>query len=313
MKTNGEELPNVLEIWIEEVCYSLFLWWEIRPSLRKASFDNRGKACCSRGKVGGDAIARIGPRVVEEEEDARLKVLQQSVEGTGRQVSGPGRKEDPSRSQVGSGARPLNGLNLVSGLSISGLAVVPKDFKLAGGLSLLGPLADLKSKGPAMVEVGPLSSKDEWWASEEENTLSLGLDVLEGDSSLGPSQIHLEDRAQSDKAHPSAWFGLRNWSNSESEFLKLWETEVMRKQQVEDQQTTTDLALVEEAMRYGNVLVSWGKRDFESSPSLSFSFGLTPMGEYYDHSGALREVVQGESPLRLITVDGITKDATTTC
>ena len=30
----------------------------------------------------------------------------------------------------------------------------------------------------------------------------------------------------------------------------------MRKQQVEDQQTTTDLALVEEAMRYGNVLVS---------------------------------------------------------
>ena len=171
-------------------------------------------------------------------------------------MSGSGRKEDPSWSQVGSGARPLNGLNLVSRLSIPGSVVVPKDFKLAGGLSLSGPLADLKSKGLAVVEAGPSSSKDEWWAGEEENTLSLGLDVLEGDSSPGPSQIHLEDRAQSDKAHPSAWSGLRNWSNLESEFLKLWETEVMRKQQVEDQQTTTDLALVEEAMRYGNVLVS---------------------------------------------------------
>ena len=76
VKTNGEELPNVLEIWIEEVCYSLFLWWEIRPSLRKASFDSRGKACCSRGEVGGDSIARVGPHMVEEEEDTRLEVLQ---------------------------------------------------------------------------------------------------------------------------------------------------------------------------------------------------------------------------------------------
>ncbi|KAL6342651.1 hypothetical protein AAG906_013057 [Vitis piasezkii] len=172
VKTNGEELPNVLEIWIEEVCYSLFLWWEIRPSLRKASFDNRGKACCSRGEVGGDAIARVGPRVVEEEEDARLE----------------------------------------RAFHIS-LAVVPKDFKLAGGLSLLGPLADLKSKGPAMVEAGPSSSKDEWWASEEENTLSLGLDVLEG-FKPSPSRIHLED--EPNLIRPILWHSaaLESWSNS---------------------------------------------------------------------------------------------------
>ena len=36
------------------------------------------------------------------------------------------------------------------------------------------------------------------------------------------------------------------------------------------------------------------------------------MGEYYDHSGALREEIQGESPLRMITTDGATEDATTT-
>ena len=37
------------------------------------------------------------------------------------------------------------------------------------------------------------------------------------------------------------------------------------------------------------------------------------MGEYYDHSKALREEIQGESPLRMITADGDTEDATTAC
>ena len=35
------------------------------------------------------------------------------------------------------------------------------------------------------------------------------------------------------------------------------------------------------------------------------------MGEYYDHSGALREEIEGESPLRMITADGAIEDATT--
>ena len=61
VKTNGEDLPNVLEIWIAQVCYSLILWWEIRPSLRKASFDNRGKTNNLRDEVGGDVNARVGP------------------------------------------------------------------------------------------------------------------------------------------------------------------------------------------------------------------------------------------------------------
>ena len=75
MKTNDEELPNVLEIGIEEVCYFLSLWWEIRPSLRKVLGDSRGTTGRPRGEVGGEAIARVGPRVVEEKEDARLEVL----------------------------------------------------------------------------------------------------------------------------------------------------------------------------------------------------------------------------------------------
>ncbi|RVW22385.1 hypothetical protein CK203_096058 [Vitis vinifera] len=31
---NGEELPNVVEIWIEDFCYVLTLWWEVRPVLK---------------------------------------------------------------------------------------------------------------------------------------------------------------------------------------------------------------------------------------------------------------------------------------
>ena len=84
----------------------------------------------------------------------------------------------------------------------------------------------------------------------------------------------------------------------------------MRKQQIEDHQTATNRALVEEALRYGSVLNSWGKRASGSSPSFSLSFGRTPMGEYYDLSGALREEIQEKSPLLMITVDGAIVDGT---
>ena len=41
VKMNDEVLLSALEIRVEEVCYHLSLWWEIRPSLRKASVDSR--------------------------------------------------------------------------------------------------------------------------------------------------------------------------------------------------------------------------------------------------------------------------------
>ncbi|KAL6327158.1 hypothetical protein AAG906_015197 [Vitis piasezkii] len=66
-------------------------------------------------------------------------------------------------------------------------------------------------------------------------------------------------------------------------------------------------------MRYGNVLDSWGKRVSGSSPSLSFPFGRTPLGEYYDFSGVVCEAVQGEIPLCMVTAPRITEGAPTTC
>ena len=52
----------------------------------------------------------------------------------------------------------------------------------------------------------------------------------------------------------------------------------------------TDSALVEELSRYGSLSNSRGFRDSGSpSHSILFSFGQTPEGEFFDHSGVLRE------------------------
>ncbi|RVW32460.1 hypothetical protein CK203_081278 [Vitis vinifera] len=265
VKTNGEDLPNALEIWIEEVCYSLILWWEIRPSLRKASFDSRGKTNSSRDEVGvmlTHALACVW-----------------------------------WKKRVTRGSRFCSG-------------------QLKGRVGR--PISGFKLKGVAVAEDVPSSSKDFWWASEEENNTTIGIDDLDGESSPDPSQLLLVDRAQNVMAHSPAWSGPRNWSNSKSEFIKLWVTEGMRKQLVEEQQTVerskTDQALVEEALRYGDDFVSWRKRDSRSSPSHSFSIGRTPMmGEYYDFSGAVSEAVQGEIPLCMVTASRITKGVTTAC
>ena len=91
------------------------------------------------------------------------------------------------------------------------------------------------------------------------------------------------------------------------------EKEDWRKQQVDIHFTMTDRALVEEASRYGSVLNSWGLRVSRPSPSNSFSFGRTPEGEYYDHSGVLRRIFKKENcqvsqsqtgPLRMAMVVG---------
>ena len=293
VKTNGEDLPNALEIWINEVCYSLFLWWEIRPSLRKILSDTRRKTNSSRDEVGGDNNAHASQRVVEEKGDVRLEVLQQPVEGTWGQESGSWHKVDPS--QNGSVAWSPEGLKLLSRPSKSSPIVDPRNLKLAGGLSKSGPVANLKSKGVTVAADGLVSLKDFWWAGEEENNTATGIEDLDGDSSPGPSQLPLVDSAQNDLAHSPAWSGPSNWSNPESKFIKLWVMEGLRKQIAEEQQTVesskTDHILIEKAMRYENVFASWGKRISGSVPSLSFPFGQTPLEEYYDYSGAVSEAV----------------------
>ena len=40
VKTDGEVKPSMLEIGVEEEVYSLVLWWELRPSVKKTRIDS---------------------------------------------------------------------------------------------------------------------------------------------------------------------------------------------------------------------------------------------------------------------------------
>ncbi|RVW63344.1 hypothetical protein CK203_058269 [Vitis vinifera] len=44
VKRNGEALPNAVEVWVEELCYSVTLWWEVRPVMKVTTTGKRGKA-----------------------------------------------------------------------------------------------------------------------------------------------------------------------------------------------------------------------------------------------------------------------------
>ena len=111
--------------------------------------------------------------------------------------------------------------------------------------------------------------------------------------SHGPSEIQPTDKELSVKVCSSSQPEFCKESNFELEFISLREKEVGRKQQVDSHYSLTDRVLVEEDSRYGSLSNSGGLRDLGStSPSISFSFGQTPEEEFYDHSGAIKEVCQ---------------------
>lgn len=126
---------------------------------------------------------------------------------------------------------------------------------MVDGLSVLSPVLMLNSNEVVVVKCRPVSSKGFWWTSEEENNKAIGTD-----SSPDPSQPPLVDNAQISVTYSSVGSNPSNWRNSDSEFINFWVKEVLRKQLVEEQQTVekskTDHALIEEALRYGNVFYS---------------------------------------------------------
>ena len=85
-------MSSVLEIEVEEVVYYLTLWWELRPVLRKNLVDCGEASGQKSGEVRGEADSRVGLRVEEESESARLETLTLPVELMGAQESGLGRE-----------------------------------------------------------------------------------------------------------------------------------------------------------------------------------------------------------------------------
>lgn len=94
MKLNGENHPNVVEVWAEDVCYEVTLWWEIRPVLRMAMASKSGNIVGSEGEVGGEASARAVERMRGEDGDPSLEDLLRSADGTRGQTCGSGQAVD---------------------------------------------------------------------------------------------------------------------------------------------------------------------------------------------------------------------------
>ena len=78
---NGDELPNVVEIWIEDFCYALTLWWEVRSVLKVGSAGLRGVKTTAADEVRGEAHAHVSKLVMEEGGVTRLEALLQLVDG----------------------------------------------------------------------------------------------------------------------------------------------------------------------------------------------------------------------------------------
>ena len=88
VKLNGEKLPNVVEVWAEDLCYEVTLWWEVRLVLRAAMARKSRNIVGTEGEVGGEAIERAVERVRGEDDGSRLEDLLRPTVGIRGQTSG---------------------------------------------------------------------------------------------------------------------------------------------------------------------------------------------------------------------------------
>ena len=185
VKKNGEFLPSVLEIGVEEDVYSLALWWELRPSLRKAMVDNRETTGRKSGEVWGDDSSHVGSRVKEELGKARLEALLLPVDGMGAQESGLGREVTANCAQ-GSATQAFFEA-LVFGPPSSGPIMGSKELKRAGGLFMQCPSKGLKLKGVVAHAAGPKAGPlTKWWAVDVDCPTPVGLADLDEVNQLSP-------------------------------------------------------------------------------------------------------------------------------
>ncbi|RVW16721.1 hypothetical protein CK203_076389 [Vitis vinifera] len=243
----------------------------------------RGSTGRSSGEVRGDGGASVGPQV-EERVNARPEALSLTADGTEGQVDGAGS-------------------DLTEGWIQFGLATwFPMDWAGDGGVGpVVGPTGSKGKEKVAVVENGPPFGP----SVPLRNRLGPSLTQLKAfgvqpirpsvllRDSHGPSEIQPTDKELSVKVCSSSQPEFCKESNFELEFISLREKEAGRKQQVDSHYSLTDCVLAGEDSRYGSLSNLGGLRDLGStSPSISFSFSRTLEGEFYDHSGEIREVCQ---------------------
>ncbi|RVW80611.1 hypothetical protein CK203_044331 [Vitis vinifera] len=50
VRIKEDRIPNMVDIWVENTCYAVALWWEIRPTLRKLQADDKGRTLAAAGE-----------------------------------------------------------------------------------------------------------------------------------------------------------------------------------------------------------------------------------------------------------------------
>ena len=269
IRSDGVNIPGSLVIGVEEMSYSLSLWWEAVPVLRQNEGWKRGLCNRPRGEVSGDEAPRAGSRV-EEMVGAGFEVQRQSKDGTGRLTQDEGSVEMDFLSQVGL----LRGPNSLAGSAGSG-----RMMDWAFGPSLKSGYETLKGD-----QIGPRQIRSLGRAAD------VGLGHLQkGKTTL--TQAHLLDNGPLLKTYSSGLNGNNKDAIMENEFIRCREEEMGRRQQTAITYQGTERMLEEEAARYGLDVNLGGLRAQGASSSNFFCFGRSPEREGYDHSGVRREGV----------------------
>ncbi|KAJ9700973.1 hypothetical protein PVL29_006346 [Vitis rotundifolia] len=297
-----EERPNEVEVWIEDFCYSLTLWWEVRPVLRGASVGLRRPKAVIGGEVGGEADARAGKRMMDEGEGSRLEGLTLPTDETWGQLRGSGQPEFMIRSINGSS----NGV-LDDPICLGGPCVMGHAEALAPGPSGPAPVEAVSFEG-GLPPSRPTTTKGPGWAKPK-GLLAvprLGCQGLVLPCTLG--------RAQSSEARPSSSSGPSLLGEPDLGISPFWMKDGLREQLEEEsrgeERSKTDDALLEEARRYGSTPDPLDMLALVPPSSPSSFFGRTPVGGYYDSSGVGGEIAPRDFSCRIINGSRSTRKET---
>ena len=303
VRTKRGVWPNSIEIEVDKTTYLLPMWWEVRPLFRKKAEDRRSAEGCEEGD---DGDTRAGRRV-EEWSSAGIEaqfrsgdVMDGLPDGKGRVLSGgrirfgslirePENGADEGLNSCGP-IRPNERLGIRRG---GGLSPTPISGASSGGLGPTGRLKGPKGKEKALEEIhgsrDGFNMDQRWCSGQSSSGLQEKGAQRGGLPRLGPKM----SKFNSSPLGASVQSGPLVDANIELEFLRVREMETVIVQKANSLEEWADSALHKEVMRYealsslGGLWVSGN-----SSSSSMTTFGRTPEGEFFDHSGKAREICQ---------------------
>ncbi|RVX17761.1 hypothetical protein CK203_004388 [Vitis vinifera] len=290
VKMRGEFRPSILEIEVEEEVYTLALWWEIRPEVRRIPSVEETRR---RPEIRGDMHSRAEKRVGKEVTEVGIEGLYLTDDGRLLQENGLGLE---SGNQT-HGPMPRDWVYVdgkKDGLSLYGPSMCLKEQEKDGGLAKInGPLGRKlkdKSKEAGESEAGPSSSN---WAADLGCHSLVEMDGLVRNGPL----------ATQEKAGLLGRFDPRKITNPEDP-LKCWVPEENRREQGEAGFSLTDRALEEEAKRYVLHSHSKGYGVMGTFLPSSSNSDRAPVGGSFDCPGETEEELWGDKSTWLTVYEG---------